>query len=238
MKKVFFIFVYTLMFSLLFSLKNSFTVSPVFIMHSVYTKVQQDDSKITEDYKKIIASVTDDVYKAHSYNIGLSLDLNADFLYVSFQFAFPQTIQTVFPRFSPNLLKYRSVVTDLQVGLSYKTFENKPYNLLFQLGLGFGASHFNMTGNVAEKGKISYTKTDMMLGLGANVVFTYTFQKKIGLYFGLGDMLYFMNIKTYRFFEVSDQQFIFEEKLKSENFNAVNTFANSLSVKTGLSFLF
>ena len=238
MKRQFFIFVYILTFSLLFSLKNSFAISPVFIMHSVYTKVKQDDSKITEDYKKIVASVTDDIYKAHSYNLGLSLDLNADFLYFSFQFAFPQSIQTNFPNFSPDLLKYRSVVTDLQIGLTYKTFENKPYNLLFQLGLGFGATHFHMRGNVAEKGKISYTKTDMMLGLGANVVFTYSFQKNFGLYFGLGDMLYFMNIRTYRLFEVSDQEFIFEEKLKSENFNAINTFANSFSTKIGLTFFF
>lgn len=143
---------------MLFSLKNSFSVSSVFVMHSLHTKVQQDESKIGEDYKKIIASVVDDVYKAHSSSFGLLLDLNADFLYFSFQFAFPQNITTNFINFSPNLSKYLSVVTDLQVGLTYKTFENKPYNLLFQLGLGFGASHFSMNGNVAEKGKISYNQ--------------------------------------------------------------------------------
>ena len=207
-------------------------------MHSLHTKVQQDESKTTEDYKKIVASVSDDIYKAHSYSIGLALDFNADFLYFSFQFAFPQNMQTNFTNFTPNLSKYRSVVTDLQVGLTYKTFENKPYNLLFQLGLGFGSSHFSMMGNIAEKGKISYTKTDMMLGLGANVVFTYSFRKKFGLYLGLGDMLYFMNIRTYRLFELDDQEFIFEEKLKNENFNAVNTFANSFSAKIGLTFFF
>jgi len=238
MKRLFFIFFYILTFSLLFSFKNSFSVSPVFIMHSLHTKVQQDDSKTTDDYKRVVASVVDDIYKTHSYGLGLSLDLNADFLYFSFQFAFPQSIQTNFINFSPNLSKYLSVVTDLQVGLTYKTFENKPYNLLFQIGLCFGATHFNINGNIAERGKISYTKTDMMLGLGANIMFTYTFQKKIGLCFGLGDMLYFMNIRTYRLFELADQQLIFEEKLKSENFNAVNTFANSFSVRIGLSFFF
>ena len=36
-------------------------------MHSLHTKVQQDESKTTEDYKKIVASVSDDIYKAHSY---------------------------------------------------------------------------------------------------------------------------------------------------------------------------
>ncbi|MGP1415357.1 MAG: hypothetical protein ACTTJ6_05400 [Treponema sp.] len=238
MKKLLLIFFYVLIFSLLFSAKNSFSISPVFIMHSLHTKVQQDDSKTTDDYRKIVSSVSDDIYKAHSYSLGLSLDLNADFLYFSFQFAFPQNSQTNFPNFTTNLLKYRSVVTDLQLGLTYKTFNNKPYNLLFQLGLGFGATHFNMTGNIEGKGKIFYTKTDMMLGLGANVVFTYTFNRIVGLYFSLGDMLYFMNIRTYRLFELEDQQFIFEEKLKSENFNAVNTFANSFSVKVGLSFFF
>lgn len=207
-------------------------------MHSLHTKVKQDESKTTEDYRKIVASVVDDIYKTHSYNIGLSLELDTDFLYFSFQFAFPQSIKTNFLNFIPNLSKYRSVVTDLQVGLMYKTFENKPYNLLFQLGLCFGATHFNMDGNLAGKGRIAYTKTDMMLGLGANIVFTYSFHKNFGLCLGLGDMLYFMNIRTYRFFELSDQQLIFEEKLKSENFNAVNTFANSFSIKAGLSFFF
>ena len=238
MKKFFFISFYTLVFSLLFSLKNSFFISPVFIMHSLHTKVQQDESKTTEDYKKIVSSVVDDIYKDHSYSVGLSLELDADFLYFSFQFAFPQSIKTNFINFSPDLSKYQSVVTDLQLGLAYKTFENKPYNLLFQIGLGFGATHFSMSGLVAENIKISYTKTDMMLGLGANVVFTYSFNNKVGFCVGLGDMLYFMNIRTYRFFELPDQHLIFEEKLKSENFNAVNTFANSFSARIGLSFFF
>ncbi|MGP1437815.1 MAG: hypothetical protein ACTTKH_01940 [Treponema sp.] len=237
-KKLFFVSFYTLIFSLLFSAKNYFAVSPVFIMHSLHTKVQQDESKITEDYKKLIRSSSDDIYKTHSYSFGLSLDLNADFLYFSFQFAFPENIQTTFLNFSPTLSKYRSVISDLQVGLTYKTFENKPYNLLFQLGLGFGATHFSMKGNILGKGEVDYTKTDMMLGLGGNIVFTYAFHKIFGMYFGIGDMLYFMNIRTYRLFEFTDDQFIFEEKLKSENFNAVNTFANSLNVKMGVSFFF
>lgn len=237
MKKFFFIFFYISIFSLLFSLKNSFSLSPVFIMHSLHTKVQQDESKTTDDYKKIVASTADDTYKAHSYSFGLLLDLNADFLYFSFQFAFPKSIKTNFLNFSYELSKYRSVIADLQVGLTYRTFENKPYNLLFQLGLGFGATHFNMSGNIATE-KILYTKTDMMLGLGANIVFTYSFHKNFGFCVGLGDMLYFMNIRTYRFFEFSDQEFIFEEKLKSENFNAVNTFANSFSARIGASFFF
>ena len=113
MKRLFFIFFYILTFSLLFSSKNSFSVSPVFIMHSLHTKVQQDDSKTTDDYKRVVASIVDDIYKTHSYALGLSLDLNADFLYFSFQFAFPQSIQTNFINFSPNLSKYLSIVTDL-----------------------------------------------------------------------------------------------------------------------------
>ena len=96
----------------------------------------------------------------------------------------------------------------------------------------------NMAGDVEENRKISYTKTDLMLGLGGNILFTYSFHKVLGLYFGIGDMFYFMNIKTYRFFKSDKQELIFEEKLKSEHFNAINTFANSFGMKMGLMFSF
>jgi len=219
--------------------KNFFSTSPVFLIHTIHSKLTKDDSKSDDVYKFIMHSSSDEIYKDTSYATGSSLDLNIDLLYFSFAFAFPLKLNTKFLNFETKLASHRSIITDLEVGLCYKTFEKKPYNLLFQLGLGFGAVHMNLLGYTIEKMQdIAYTRTDIMMGLGINVLFTYSFTKLLGIYVGLGDMFYFMNIRTYRLVKVGDREFIFEEKLKSENFNLVNTFANSLKFKLGLGFAF
>ena len=224
----------------LFCASNSFSVSPVFLIHNLHAKVTRDDSKINDEYKRVIRSSSDDTYKDSAYGFGTSLDLNTDFLYFSFRFAFPTNFQTNFIKQTLSLLKGHSIITDLEIGLCYKTFEKKPYNLLFQIGLGFGVDHMNFESdsNIEENEKISYTKTDLMLGLGGNILFTYHFHKVVGLYVGIGDMFYFMNLKTYRLIKLKNEELLFEEKLKSENFNAINTFANSLVFKAGISFAF
>lgn len=220
------------------SSKNSVLVAPLFLIHNINTKVTRDESKKDDEYKALVRSASDDVYKDFSLCFGTSLSLNIDIVYLSFKLAFPLQMNTSFLKFSSQLLKNKSFISDFEVGLCYRTFEKKPYNLLFGLGLGFGVVHMNMAGDVEENRKISYTKTDLMLGLGGNILFTYSFHKVLGLYFGIGDMFYFMNIKTYRFFKSDKQELIFEEKLKSEHFNAINTFANSFSIKMGLMFSF
>ena len=224
--------------SYLFSSKNAVSISPIFLMQSINTKVKHDDSKTNEDYKKIVKSSSTDIYSDSVFGFGLSLDFNADFLYFSFAFAFPHSFKTQFINAELTHSKYNSVIGTIEVGFCYKTFEGKPYNLIFQLGLGFMAFHVKATGDVPDSRKISHTRTDLMLGLGGNIVFTYYFNKVIGIYFGIGDMFHFMNLKTYRIIEFSTGSLVFEEKIKTENFNAINTFANSFSVKAGLSFAF
>ena len=218
------------------SSKNSLLVSPLFLIHTINTKITRDESKKDDEYKALIRSASDDVYKDFSLCFGTSLTLNIDIVYLSFRLAFPLQTRTSFLKFPAQLSKSQSFVSDFEVGLCYRTFEKKPYNLLFGLGLGFGALHMNMTRDVEENRKISYTKTDLMLGLGGNILFTYSFHKVMGVYFGIADMFYFMNIKTYRLLKSDKQELIFEEKLKSEHFNAINTFANSFSIKMGLMF--
>jgi len=220
------------------SSKNSVLVAPFFLIHTINTKVTRDESKRDDEYRSLIRSVSDDVYKDSSLCSGISLSLNIDIVYFSFKFAFPLQTRTQFLKFPSYLLKNNSFIADFEVGLCYRTFEKKPYNLLFGLGLGFGSVYMNMRGDIEENRKISYTKTDLMLGLGGNVIFTYSFHKIMGMYFGIGDMFYFMNIRTYRLLKSDRQELIFEEKLKSEYFNAINTFANSLSIKMGLMFSF
>lgn len=238
-KKELYLFLSFFTFVNLFCANNFFSVSPVFLMHNLHTKVTRDDSKINDEYKRVVRSSSDDVYKDSAYGFGTSLDLTTDFLYFSFRFAFPTNFQTNFIKQTLSLLKTHSIITDFEVGLCYKTFEKKPYNLLFQIGLGLGVDYMNFESiNIEESEKISYTKTDLMLGLGGNILFTYHFHKVIGLYFGIGDMFYFMNLKTYRLIKLNNEELLFEEKLKSENFNAINTFANSLVFKAGMSFAF
>ena len=218
--------------------KNSFAISPLFLLHSIHTKVTRDESKTDDEYRSLIRSTSDDVYRDISFCVGSSLDLNIDIVYLSFKFAHPFQFDTSFLNFPYKLLINNSVITDFEVGLCYKTFEKKPYNLVFCLGLGFGTVYMNAKTSVEENKKISYTRLDFMLGLGGNILFNYTFHKVVGIYFGIGDMFYFMNIRTYRLVDSSTAKIIFEEKLKSENFNAINTFANSLSLKMGLLFAF
>jgi len=218
--------------------KNSVLLSPLFLFHSINTKITQDESKKDDEYKAIIRSISDDIYKDFSLCLGSSISLNIDILYISLNLAFPLQTRTQLMKFPTQLLKNKSFLTDFEIGLCYRTFEKKPYNLLFGIGLGFGAVYINMSGDIEENRKISYTKTDLMLGLGGNVLFTYSFHKVMGVYLGVSDMFYFMNIKTYRLLKSDKQELIFEEKLKSEHFNAINTFANSLGLKMGLMFSF
>lgn len=220
------------------SSKNSVLIAPFFLLHSINTKVTRDESKTDDMYRTLVRPVSDDIYRDTSLWFGTSLSVNIDIVYLSFKVAFPFQMQTTFLKFPSNLEKTQSFLADFEVGLCYRTFEKKPYNLLFALSLGFGAVYINMNGDIEENKKISYTKTDLMLGLGGNVIFTYSFHKVMGIYFGIGDMFYFMNIRTYRLLKSDKQELIFEEKLKSENFNAINTFANSLSIKAGLMFSF
>lgn len=223
----------------LFPETSFFSISPSFLVHTIHSKLTRDESKSDDIYRFIVHSSSDEMYKDTSYATGSSLDLNIDLLYFSFSFAFPLKLDTKFLNFETRLASHRSIITDMEVGLCYKTFEKKPYNLLFQLGLGFGAVYMSLLGYTIEKMQdIAYTRTDIMMGLGINILFTYSFTKLLGIYIGLGDMFYFMNIKTYRLVKVGDREFIFEEKLKSENFNIVNTFANSLRFKLGLGFAF
>ena len=219
-KKALYLFLSLFAITRLFCANNSFSVSPAFLVHNMHTKITRDESKINNAYKSAIRSSSDDTYKDNAYGFGSSLDLNIDFLYFSFRFAFPINVQTNFIKPMLSLLKGHSVITDLEIGLCYKTFDKKPYN------------------NIEENEKISYTKTDLMLGLGGNILFTYHFHKVMGIYVGIGDMFYFMNLKTYRLIKIKDEELLFEEKLKSENFNAMNTFANSLVFKAGVSFAF
>ena len=239
-KKALYLFLSLFAITGLFCANSSFSVSPAFLVHNMHTKITRDESKINNAYKSAIRSSSDDTYKDNAYGFGSSLDLNIDFLYFSFRFAFPINVQTNFIKPMLSLLKGHSVITDLEIGLCYKTFDKKPYNLLFQIGLGFGVDHMNFESdnNIEENEKISYTKTDLMLGLGGNILFTYHFHKVMGIYVGIGDMFYFMNLKTYRLIKIKDEELLFEEKLKSENFNAMNTFANSLVFKAGVSFAF
>ncbi len=220
------------------SSKNSVLIAPFFLLHSINTKVTRDESKTDDMYRTLVRPVSDDIYRDTSLCFGTSLSVNIDIVYLSFKVAFPLQMQTTFLKFPSHLEKTQSFLADFEVGLCYRTFEKKPYNLLFALSLGFGAVYINMSGDIEENKKISYTKTDLMLGLGGNVIFTYSFHKVMGIYFGIGDMFYFMNIRTYRLLKSDKQELIFEEKLKSENFNAINTFANSLSIKAGLMFSF
>lgn len=220
------------------SSKNSVLLAPFFLIHTINTKVTRDDSKTDDEYRALVRSVSDDVYKDFALGLGTSLSLTIDIVYFSFKFAFPLQVRTQFLNFPAQVSKGRTFFSDFEVGLCYRIFEKKPYNLLFGLGLGLGGNYMNMAGDVEENRKISYTKTDLMLGLGGNILFTYSFHKVMGIYVGIGDMFYFMNIKTYRLLKSEAHKLIFEEKLKSEHFNAINTFANSFGMKMGLMFSF
>lgn len=224
--------VYFFMLFLLFSIfaDVTFSIGPSYTNYFIRSKT---DGTITDtEFKNLLQNSLGKLKNEKNNALGFAIDLTGNLFYMAVNLSFQSKDNDNF--FSGNTNGF-SLFLDTQAGLGYRFFAKKPFNLFMGGGIGLNTIYANQKITSGILTDMTYKKLDIMVGVGVNILASFYFTKNTGIYLGITDTFYTAPIKTQKIFKTGTKEFTFEQ---TKELKTINSFANSLNIKAGISFKF
>ena len=213
-------------------------VGPAYTNYIVRTKVS-GDGLTSPEVKKILGDAIGNVKDETNNTAAFAIDLRGSFFYLMAQMAFPGASHSDVVKASLNKeFNWKGIMLDTQLGGGITLFKESPLNLFVGAGAGLNTIYTKqeLDATAAGLGKISYTKFDLMVGAGVNILASLYLAEHLGIYVGVADTVYFAPVKTQRLFEGTG--LLKNINLTQTDSKVKNNFANSLNIKAGLTIKF
>ncbi len=207
-------------------------VGPAFTNYIVRTKM---DGSLTGQIKDIVGDAIGNVKSETNNTAAFAIDLRGSFFYLMAQMAFPGVSHSdIVKATMDKKFNWNGIMLDTQLGGGITLFKESPLNLFIGAGAGLNTIHTKQELNGGVLGKISYTRFDLMIGAGVNILASLYLADHIGIYAGVADTLYFAPVKTERLFQGTGLL----NNINLTQKDVKNNLANSLNIKAGLTIKF
>lgn len=212
-------------------------VGPAYTNYLVKTKVS-GDGLTSSEVKEILGDAIGKVKDETNNTAAFAIDLRGSFFYLMAQMAFPGSSHSdIVKATMDKKFNWNGIMLDTQLGGGITLFKESPLNLFVGVGGGLNTIYTKQEIDAgAILGKISYTKFDLMVGAGVNILASLYLAEHLGIYVGVADTVYFAPVKTQRLFEGT--KLLKNINLTQTDSKVKNNFANSLNIKAGLTIKF
>lgn len=213
-------------------------VGPAFTNYIVRTKM---DENLTGQIQNIVGDAIGNVKSETNNTAAFAIDLRGSFFYLMAQMAFPGSSHSdIVKATMDKKFNWNGIMLDTQLGGGITLFKESPLNLFVGAGAGLNTIYTKqeLDATTAGLGKISYTRFDLMVGAGVNILASLYLAEHLGIYVGVADTVYFAPVKTQRLFEGTGLLKNINLTQSDQNSNVKNNFANSLNIKAGLTIKF
>ena len=210
-------------------------VGPAYTNYIVRTKM---DENLTGQIQNIVGDAIGNVKDETNNTAAFAIDLRGSFFYLMAQMAFPGSSHSdIVKATMDKKFNWNGIMLDTQLGGGITLFKESPLNLFVGVGGGLNTIYTKQEIDAgAILGKISYTKFDLMVGAGVNILASLYLAEHLGIYVGVADTVYFAPVKTQRLFEGTG--LLKNINLTQTDSKVKNNFANSLNIKAGLTIKF
>ena len=209
-------------------------VGPAYTNYIVRTKM---DENLTGQIQNIVGDAIGNVKDETNNTAAFAIDLRGSFFYLMAQMAFPGASHSdIVKATMDKKFNWNGIMLDTQLGGGITLFKKSPLNLFVGAGAGLNTIYTKQDVDAGTLGKISYTKFDLMVGAGVNILASLYLAEHLGIYVGVADTLYFIPIKTERLFQGTG--LLNNIDLTQKDSKVKNNFANSLNIKAGLTIKF
>ena len=211
-------------------------VGPAYTNYLVKTQVS-GDGLTSPEVKKILGDAIGNVKDETNNTAAFAIDLRGSFFYLMAQMAFPGSSHSdIVKATMDKKFNWNGIMLDTRLGGGITLFKESPLNLVVGAGAGLNTIYTKQELDAGTLGKISYTKFDLMVGAGVNILASLYLAEHLGIYVGVADTVYFAPVKTQRLFEGTG--LLKNINLTQKDSKVKNNFANSLNIKAGLTIKF